>query len=88
MSNRFAWAWKLADRGKPVVLIYLGFLHCEDMHNGVSQKPISDGEDWQKLVEAHSRILFDAQIWNKEWQVNGQPFIPLIRTYDQPLATI
>ena len=28
MSNRFAWAWKLADLGVPVVLVYLGFFRA------------------------------------------------------------
>jgi hypothetical protein len=31
MSNRFAWAWKLADLGMPVVLVYLGFLRACEM---------------------------------------------------------
>ena len=34
MSNRFAWAWKLADLGVPVVLVYLGFLNADEMGNG------------------------------------------------------
>ena len=28
MSNRFAWSWKLAELGFPVVLVYLGLLHA------------------------------------------------------------
>ena len=31
MSNRFAWSWKIAELGYPVVLIYLGFLEAEEM---------------------------------------------------------
>jgi hypothetical protein len=31
MSNRFAWAWKLAEFGKPVILIYRGFLAYDEM---------------------------------------------------------
>jgi hypothetical protein len=30
MSNRFAWAWKLVELGKPVILIYLGFLAYDE----------------------------------------------------------
>ena len=30
MCNRFAWAWKLAALGKPVILAYLGFLGAEE----------------------------------------------------------
>jgi hypothetical protein len=32
MSIRFAWAWKLAGLGKPVILIYLGFLAYDEMY--------------------------------------------------------
>ena len=31
ISNRFAWAWKVASMGVPVVLVYLGFLNATDM---------------------------------------------------------
>lgn len=31
LSNRFAWAWKLASLGVPVVLVYLGFLNAAEM---------------------------------------------------------
>src|SRR5262249_1380731 len=31
ISNRFAWAWKLAVSRYPVVLVYLGFLNADDM---------------------------------------------------------
>ena len=31
LSNRFAWAWKLASLGIPVVLVYLGFLNAVEM---------------------------------------------------------
>ena len=31
LSNRFAWSWKLASLGIPVVLLYLGFLNAEEM---------------------------------------------------------
>ena len=33
MSNRFAWAWKLASSSVPVVLIYLGFLRADEMRD-------------------------------------------------------
>ena len=31
LPNRFAWAWKLASLGIPVVLVYLGFLNAVEM---------------------------------------------------------
>jgi hypothetical protein len=85
MSNRFAWAWKVAELGMPVILIYLGFLDCWDMRNGADQRPLVSQHDWEQLVEAHSQPLFPQEVWNKEWQVHGRAFIPLVRTYRQPL---
>jgi hypothetical protein len=32
-----------------------------------------------------SRSLFPREVWNNEWYVHGQLFIPLVRTYNQPL---
>ncbi len=31
LCNRFAWGWKVASLGVPVILVYLGFLNVEDM---------------------------------------------------------
>lgn len=83
MSNRFAWAWKLTALGVPVVLIYLGFLRAAEMAD--QGKPFGDHEDWERVVKAHSGPLFPSQVWNSRWTVNGQAFVPLIRSLEQPL---
>ena len=41
----------------------------------------SSENNWQQMVEAHSRPLFPREVWNSEWHVHGQSFIPLVRTY-------
>ena len=41
LSNRFAWAWKLADLRLPVVLVYLGFLKANEMRK--YGEPFADG---------------------------------------------
>ncbi len=84
MSNRFAWAWKLADLGVPVVLIYLGFLKAEDMLKP-GEVPFADAHAWEALVRSHSAPLFPGRIWNSRWLVNGVPIIPLIRSLELPL---
>jgi hypothetical protein len=83
MSNRFAWSWKLTALGMPVVLVYLGFLEAEEM--GDKGKPFANHSEWEQLVKSHSSPLFPPEVWNRRWTVNGQPFIPLIRSLDQPL---
>ena len=83
MSNRFAWAWKLTELGMPVILVYLGFLKAAEMKDrGI---PLNDQAIWTGLVISHSRPLFPSQIWNQRWTLNGQAFIPLIKTIDLSL---
>ena len=78
MSNRFAWAWKLTELGMPVILVYLGFLHADDMHDrGIA---FANNESWAQLVVSHSKPLFPPEIWNRQWTVNGQALIPLTRS--------
>jgi len=89
MSNRFAWAFKVAELGIPVILIYLAFTGCEEMRQGkTAQRPIVDSDDWRDLVLGHSRSLFPAEVWNHEWRIKGASLIPLIKTYDQALCSV
>jgi hypothetical protein len=84
MSNRFAWSWKVAELGIPVVLVYLGFLKAHDMSR-TGEVPLPHSGAWEALVHAHSAPLFPGKVWNRTWSVNGVPFIPLIRTLEVPL---
>jgi len=45
LSNRFAWAWKLASLGVPVVLVYLGFLNASEMN-----QPFATHEAWERCL--------------------------------------
>jgi hypothetical protein len=86
MANRFTWAWKLAELGKPVILVYLGFTGCDEMKKGKCQKPILNKDEWDELVYSHSRPLFPKETWNREWRICRHALIPLIRTYDLSLC--
>lgn len=83
MSNRFAWAWELTELGISVILVYLGFLNADEMHD--RGKPFVDGADWQQLVRTHSQRLFPLAIWDHQWKINGQTFVPLIKAIEWPL---
>jgi hypothetical protein len=85
MSNRFAWSWKLADLGVPVVLVYLGFLKADDMCKP-GELPLADAAAWEALVRTQSAELFPAGVWGNRWFVNGVPFIPLIRSLELRLG--
>jgi hypothetical protein len=79
MSNRFAWAWKLAELNVPVVLVYLGFIRANDMSKS-GEVPFADAAAWEAAVLSHSAPLFPAEVWGQRLSVNRLPFIPLIRS--------
>jgi len=83
MSNRFAWAWKLTELGVPVILVYLGFLNAGEMSD--QGTPFATSADWETLVRSQSEPLFPESVWNREWKLNGQSLIPLIRSVNCPL---
>jgi hypothetical protein len=77
LSNRFAWSWKIASLGVPVVLIYLGFLNADEM-----RCPLRNAREWADLVWQYSRgrIPEPETVWGSTRMVGETPFVPLIRT--------
>ena len=85
MSNRFAWAWKLADLGMPVVLVYLGFLNAIEMSD--QGDPFSDHADWVECVKKHAQDKVPEGAWDRAWKLeNGAVFVPRIMSVHQPLT--
>ncbi len=83
MSMRFAWACKMAELGLPVILVYLGFLNATEMVD--KGLPFASEKSWEDQVKAHSRAILPEGAWGTKHTVAGQPFIPLIKTYEQQL---
>ena len=82
LSNRFAWSWKLASLGIPVVLLYLGFLNAQDM---ADDGPLFRSEaEWTRTLKDHCRGAVDERCWGEWLDFAGVPFIALIRGIDQP----
>ncbi|AWG22909.1 hypothetical protein FFWV33_15935 [Flavobacterium faecale] len=54
-SNRVAHAWWLANQGIPVVLLYLGFLNCEDMSD--NYKTFKTDKEWEDCFTGHTEIV-------------------------------
>jgi len=89
LSNRVAWCLKLASLGIPVVLIYLGCLHTNEMTISKTDSLLYNAEQWESLVTKYS-----GQIGFKDWEkkISGKPlqkdsekssfFYPIIRTID------
>jgi hypothetical protein len=74
LSNRFAWAWKLASLGVPVVLLYLGFLNAKEMGEGAFKTPA----DWERCLQDHAKGIVPDTVWGKPVDVRGTPLWPLI----------
>jgi hypothetical protein len=77
LSNRFAWAWKLASLGLDVVLVYLGFLGCTEM---VGCRLLGDSDTWNSAVREHARGVVPEQAWGRRIAVGDGSLLPLIRT--------
>jgi hypothetical protein len=78
LSNRFAWAWKLADLGLHVVLVYLGFLEAEEMGNGA----FADADAWERCILEHSKGIVPEEMWGQHIALgdNRGSILPLIRS--------
>jgi hypothetical protein len=81
LANRFAWSWKLAAIGVPVVLIYLGFLRANEMHD--IGEPFVDEADWARVVFKHSEGIVPDHVWGRPISLStsgAATFTPLIRS--------
>ncbi len=75
LCNRFAWSWKLAALGIPVVLVYLGFLNADEM-----QSPFPDAQSWDKAVLNYAREFVPESVWGNKLMLDDAPIYPLIRS--------
>jgi len=83
LSNRFAWAWKLADLKVPTVLIYLGWLNATEM----PKKPFTSAANWEQCVRTYATGVVPGGVWEKRLDINGTPIYPLIRSLDLRFVT-
>ena len=84
LCNRFAWAWKVASLGVPVILIYLGFLNVEEMRK--QGQLFKSDSDWSNAVYQHSKDVVPRAAWRRVLEVNGTRLFPLIRSCEFPEA--
>jgi len=76
LSNRFAFAWKLATMKIPVILVYLGFLDADEM----SGRKLRDHAQWRKCVVDRSKGVIPAEAWDRTFDIDGTPLTVLIRS--------
>jgi len=82
LCNRFAWSWKLATLGIPVVLVYLGFTNADEM-----PKPFLDGQSWDDAVRNYARDLVPDSVWGSKLMIGDTPIYPLITSMEVPLCS-
>jgi hypothetical protein len=79
LGNRFAFAWKLAKMGVPVVLVYLGFIDAQEMKIG-DRVLLKDHTQWRRCVLTRSEGVVPDGVWDKTFHVDGTPLTVLIRS--------
>jgi hypothetical protein len=81
LSNRFAWSWKLASMGMSVVLVYLGFLHADEMADRGA--PFASADKWRDAVFEYAEGIVPEQAWGGSLiQTSGKPFRALIKAME------
>lgn len=86
LSNRFAWAWKLAMLGVPVILVYLGFLDATEMLD--QGQPFNSCEAWQTCIRNHAKNIVPEDAWEKKLEIDGTPVWFLIRSMQLKLEAV
>jgi hypothetical protein len=78
LSNRIAFAWKLATLGVPTVLIYLGF--TGDGEIASVGRPFSSASDWDDHFDAHLRKVAPGLPREQRIDTEASPFWLLSRS--------
>lgn len=78
LCNRFAWAWKIASLGVPVLLVYLGFLRADEMAD--VGEPLVDHDNWERLVREHGQPVVPPEAWDTVIDVRGTALRAVIRS--------
>lgn len=71
LANRMAHAWKIAEQGMPVVLVYLGFTGDDGIRDAGA--PFVDDDDWQKAFAEHARGVVPPGLLGRRHLVGDTP---------------
>jgi hypothetical protein len=83
LANRFAWSWKIASLGVPVILVYLGFLRAEEMRD--RGELFADADAWESFVKAYSQGIAPEVVWNTRIMIQDTPLQVLLRSIEVDL---
>ena len=83
LANRFAWSWKVAQLGIPVVLVYLGFLHADEMADrGLA---FTSTSDWEEKLRSYAKASVPDVIWGSPVEIGGTLMVPRMASVRQEL---
>lgn len=80
LSNRLAFAWKLATLGVPTVLVYLGFIGDEGIADAGA--PFSTPADWEQTFNEEAERVFPSGIHGTELDCGLASMWLLVRSRD------
>lgn len=78
LANRFAWAWKIASLGVPVILVYLGFLYAAEMCD--QGAPLEEATAWEQLVKGHAHGVVPESAWSQTISIGSTALRGVIRS--------
>ena len=78
LSNRIAFAWKLAEIGIPTVLVYLGFTGDDGIRD--AGDPFRDDRDWQSAFGSYAHPLVPKANFDRRIDCGGAPTWFLVRS--------
>lgn len=82
LSMQFAFAWKLASLGVPVILVYLGFLKALDPEDEDGRISFSHQSMWSQCVFEKTSKPLPEEIWDETFMINGTPLTILRRSME------
>ncbi|HZT76014.1 MAG TPA: hypothetical protein VFA27_05110 [Vicinamibacterales bacterium] len=77
LSNRVAFAWKLASLGIPTVLVYLGF--CGDTGIADVGAPFDSQEHWHACFRAYANSIVPRDLFERRLDCGAAPAWLLVR---------
>ncbi len=87
LSNRFAWAWKTARLGVPVVLVYLGFMNTVEM-NCSGRTVLTTAKQWRDCVLSYAECIVPAKAWDQKIKINSASLSALILSAEVGISAL
>jgi len=80
LCNRFAWSWKIASLGVPVILVYLGFQNAAEMTD--RGQPFHSATEWLDVIKSHAERIVPNDAWDRPIDINGTKMRAIIQSVD------